>query len=284
MKERKEIMKQDAGELEPTTWQAMKEQAYMLVKSGFLPTNITSAEKAVAIALSGRELGIGMMESFRSINIIQGKPTISPQLMLALANRTGELENIEIVATDEKCVVTIKRKRRSAYTNEFGVKEATDLQLMSKDNYRKQKKTMFQWRALAANLRVTFPDVVLGLYTPEEMGADIRVTDTNDIEVVENVAEQEEKPQTLQPSREPATFVPPVSTQKISFNEQKELFRLIKEKNVNLDDFQRFLVDFYGKDANGNFMVGKTADIRVNDYAKVTEWIITHEKPKEQAV
>lgn len=238
----------DAVGLEPTSWLAMKDQAHMLVKSGFLPAAINTPEKAVAVALAGRELGIGTMESFRSINIIQGKPTISPQLMLALANRTKELENIEIQASDEKCVISIKRKGRSVYTNEFGVKEATELQLMGKDNYKKQKKTMFQWRALAANLRVTFPDVVLGLYTPEELGADIRVTENDHMEIVE----------------------PPVEPKKalnlLTLDEQKELFRLITASHIPLGEFKKHIVDEYG--------VEKTSDIRQSDYAKVTEWII----------
>jgi hypothetical protein len=151
----------------------------LLVKSGFLPTTVNTPEKAIAIAIAGRELGIPMMESFRSINIVQGKPTVSPQLMLALANRTGLLENIEINSTDEKCMVTITRKGRTAYTTEFGAKEAAALQLSDKDNYKKQRKVMYQWRALAANLRVTFPDVTLGLYTPEEMGGEIEVDDAS---------------------------------------------------------------------------------------------------------
>jgi hypothetical protein len=57
------------------------------------------------------------------------------------------------------------------------------MQLMGKDNYKKQAKTMFQWRALAANLRVTFPDVVLGLYTPEEMGAAVTVGENEEMVV-----------------------------------------------------------------------------------------------------
>lgn len=168
----------------PSTWTAMKEQAQVLLKSGFLPPSIKTPEQALSIALAGRELGIGFMESIRSINIIQGKPTISPQLMLALANRRGEVEDLKIEEHADKVTVTIVRKGRSAHTSEFGVKEATAMNLIGKDNYRKQPKTMFQWRALAANLRVTFPDVVLGLYTPEEMGAEVTVGDQGEMEVV----------------------------------------------------------------------------------------------------
>lgn len=249
---KKEIAKSEVSALEPTTWMAMKDQASSLVKSGFLPTSINTPEKALAVALAGRELGIGMMESFRSINIIQGKPTISPQLMLALANRTKELENIEIQATDEKCIITIKRKGRSAYTNEFGTKEAGDLQLLGKDNYKKQKKTMFQWRALAANLRVTFPDVVLGLYTPEELGAEIRVTENEHMEIVETKQ------------------IPEAPVNLLTFPEQQELFREIKAKNVDIEAFKAFLKSEYG--------VEKTSDIRQSDYAKVIEWIILNER------
>lgn len=169
----------------PTNWEALKEQATMLVKSGFLPQSVRTPEQAIAIAITSKELGIGMMEGFRSINVIQGKPTISPQLMLALSNRTGQLENIKIDATDERCIVTVTRKGRDSHTEEFGVKEATGLGLMSRDNYRKQPATMFKWRALAANLRVTFPDVMLGFYTPEEMGAEVKVTESEEMEIVQ---------------------------------------------------------------------------------------------------
>lgn len=167
----------------PSHWELMKEQASVFIKSGFLPPSINTPEKAIAIAMTGKELGLSFMESVRSINIIAGKPTISPQLMLALANKSKELENLEIDANDQRCVVTVTRKGRKPHREEFGIKEATDLLLISKDNYKKQPATMFKWRALAAALRVTFPDVMLGFYTPEEMGAEVKVGEDEQMEV-----------------------------------------------------------------------------------------------------
>lgn len=174
------------NELTVGNWSALKDQATMLVKSGFLPVALNTPEKAIAVALTSKELGIGIMEGFRSINVIQGKPTISPQLMLALANRTGQLENIEFDSSDERCRVTVTRKGRKPHTEEFGVKEATGLGLIGRDNYKKQPAIMFRWRALAANLRVTFPDVMLGFYTPEELSADVKVTEDGEMEVVQD--------------------------------------------------------------------------------------------------
>lgn len=72
-------------------------------------------------------------------------------------------------ANDKGATVTITRKGQSPYTTLFGPAEATALGLMSKDNYKKQAGVMFQWRALAQNLRITFPDAISGLYTTDEM-------------------------------------------------------------------------------------------------------------------
>jgi hypothetical protein len=158
----------------------MKETSSMLVKTGFLPQAIKTPEQAIAIILTGRELGIGTMAALNTINVIQGKPTVSPQLMLALIERSGQLADIQIEPHDGNAVrCTMKRKGRSPHTEIFGDAEAQAMQLAGKDNYKKQAQTMYRWRAVAACARVVFPDVILGLYTPDEMGAD--VTDEGEI-------------------------------------------------------------------------------------------------------
>lgn len=154
-------------------FQVMRETATMLVKTGFLPQAINSPEKAIAIILTGRELGIGTMAALNTINVIQGKPTVSPQLMLALIERSGQLEDIQIVNVDNSVRCTMKRRGRSPHTEFFGEAEATAMQLKGKDNYKKQAFTMYKWRAVAACARVVFPDIISGLYTPDEMGGNV---------------------------------------------------------------------------------------------------------------
>ncbi len=150
-------------------WQIMREQSQMLLKSGFLPKAIDTPEKAMAIILTGRELGIPAMTALRTIDVIQGKPTVSPQLMLGLINASGQLENIEIVETRNNQAVscTMKRRYKTSHTEIFGFEEANKLGLTQKDNYKRQPMVMFRWRAVAACARVVFPDVVLGIYTAE---------------------------------------------------------------------------------------------------------------------
>ena len=155
--------------------------ANVLVKSGLLPTTVNTPEKAAAIILKGRELGMPVMESMALINVIQGKPTIAPQGMLALAYRTGQLEELDIKDDGFTCTVTMTRKGRKPHSESFSMDDAANLGLAVKDNWKKQPKTMRKWRAIAACARVVFPDVIGGMYTPEEMGANVAITDDGDV-------------------------------------------------------------------------------------------------------
>jgi len=56
----------------PTTFEGMLAQAEVLVKSGLLPRTVKTPAAAVAIMLTGRELGIPPMQSFRSIYVVDG--------------------------------------------------------------------------------------------------------------------------------------------------------------------------------------------------------------------
>ncbi|GGO32618.1 hypothetical protein [Deinococcus humi] len=159
----------------------------MLVKSRMLPSSVQSPEAAVAIMVKGMELGLPAMAALNGITVIQGKPTVSPQLMLSLINRSGQLENIEVVTGVDGACVTMKRRGRAPFTAKFGPTEARAMKLDGKDNYQKQAPVMYQWRAVAACARVVFPDVIDGLYTPEEMGADVQVDEDGAMTVTQEV-------------------------------------------------------------------------------------------------
>lgn len=161
--------------VEKSAWEMVRDQANTLIKSGFLPKKIRNAEQAIAIIMTGRELGIGTMAALNTINVIEGVPSVSPQLMLALIQRTGEVEDLEIALNDTKteAFCRIKRRGRKPYTAYFGKKEADSLGLSIKDNYKKQPGVMYEWRAVAAACRKTFADAILGLYTTEEISGGV---------------------------------------------------------------------------------------------------------------
>jgi hypothetical protein len=171
-------------------WEAMRRKAEVLVKSKFLPKAIETPEQALAIILTGRELGIGDMAALRTIDVIQGTPTIKPQLMLALINKTRQLEDISITDNGQACTVMMKRRGMRPQTSTFSMADAQAMKtteivngerkvisLSEKYNWRQQPAVMRQWRAIAACARKAFPDVILGLYTPEEIEAAVEPLD-----------------------------------------------------------------------------------------------------------
>lgn len=148
----------------------MAKLARIAAQSGYSKQNET---QAMFIMLKGFELGISPMQALDGIQVIQGKTTVSPQLMLALINRSGQLEDMEIDSTAVRCIVTMKRVGRSPHTETFTMDNAKAMQLAGKDNWNKQPAVMLKWRAVSACARIVFPDVIQGMYTPEEMGAEV---------------------------------------------------------------------------------------------------------------
>lgn len=158
-------------------WELKIRQAEVLIRSGFLPNSLKTPEQVITIMLMGEALGLHPMVALNNINVIQGKPTVSPQLMLALARRSGELQDLKIEDDGKTCAVTVTRRGQSPHTETFGMDDAQKMQLSSKDNWQKQPKTMRKWRTLSAALRIVFPDIIWGMYTTEELDPDSAVVE-----------------------------------------------------------------------------------------------------------
>lgn len=165
-------------------WNMAKDQAAMLVKTGFLPESIKTPEQAVAIMMKGRELGIPAMYALSNIVIIKGKPTCNSELMLALIYRDHGDGALRIArSTNEVCAVAYRRSRwPSEQTYEFTVQDAQRAGLMGSDTWKKYTAAMLRARCISAVARMAFPDSIAGMYTPEELGATVDMND--DLETV----------------------------------------------------------------------------------------------------
>ena len=150
--------------------------AQTLAKSKVVPATLQGKpEDIFAILAMGSELGLQPMLSLNSINVIQGKPTLSPQLMMAMIR--GRLPDpvIDIKTNEEDKSVTVKTARSIKefesglyFEAVWDMDRAERMGLALKDNYKKQAKTMLTWRAVAEACRMTFPDIIMGFYVPEE--------------------------------------------------------------------------------------------------------------------
>lgn len=153
----------------------IKELGIMAVKSGFLPTSIKTPEQAVIIMLKGRELGLAPMHAFSSIAVVDGKPTMSAELMLSLIfkNVPGAIVDY-LVSDSEQCVIEAKRPNCKKAKFSFTVQDAERAKLLNKGPWITYRAAMLRARCISSMARAVFPDALSGIvYTPEELGAEI---------------------------------------------------------------------------------------------------------------
>ncbi len=154
-------------------WRLMWDMGKTLVNSKFLPRTIDTTEKAVAVMLKGRELGWPPMRAFQYIHIIEGKPTLAAEGMLALIYDLVPGAIIRIVeTTNERCVIDAARPGQPPTRFIFSIEDAQRAQVMGKDNWRKYPRAMLRARCISEMARAVFPDALMGCsYVPEELGA-----------------------------------------------------------------------------------------------------------------
>jgi hypothetical protein len=171
-------------------WETMLSMSEVLVRSGMLPEHIKTPQAAVAIIQKGRELGIQPMYALSNIVSIQGKPTANAELMLALIYRDHGDDAIRFAeTTGKRCVIAYKRRGwKESLSHAFTIEDANTAGLTNGRNgatWTKYGPAMLRARCISAVARMAFPDSIGGMYTPEEMGAEV----DGDGEVIHPAAE-----------------------------------------------------------------------------------------------
>lgn len=145
----------------------MRDLAASLVASGFLPKAINTPEKAIAVMLAGRELGVGPMIALRSIHIIDAKPVVAADLLLARFKADGgRAEFVEL--TDKIAKLSLQHPNGDKHVESFTIDMAKEAQLLGKDNWKKHAKAMLRSRVITAALKSIGYEPTAGVYTPDE--------------------------------------------------------------------------------------------------------------------
>lgn len=153
----------------------MIKAADMLSRSGLVPDSLKGKPDSVfAVLCYGAEMGLPPMTALTTIHVINGRPTLSAQLMLAMVYKRcpGAQIRFELdqQALKAKCLAARPGQPQEAfYIAEWDMARASLMGLTTRDQYRKQALTMLKWRAVAEAVRAVFPEIVLGLYATEEL-------------------------------------------------------------------------------------------------------------------
>lgn len=129
------------------------------------------ANALVAIGL-GQAMGLTPAESLYRIDVIQGKPTASAELIASNVRKAGHKLRVEVDEANTSVRATIWRADDPEYPHSVvrDMAWAKQMGLANKDNYKKQPTTMLQWRAISAVARLACSEALYGVtYTPDEV-------------------------------------------------------------------------------------------------------------------
>ncbi len=159
-------------EVTPQTWQMIQAMAPAMHASRFF--GVGNPEQAMAIMVKGHELGLGLAASFEFIQVVQGKPTLSPRGALALVLNSGKLAGMKIEDGADFCNVWMKRNNGFEYAVRWTVDDAKRAGLVKPGSaWETYTANLLRWRAVGFCIDVVFPDVIGGLKRADELGADL---------------------------------------------------------------------------------------------------------------
>ena len=157
-----------------TTWQTIQSIAPVIQASRMFGV---TEEQAAIVMLKGHELGLGLAAAFEFIDVIDGKPSIKPKGAIALIQQSGELAGMKITegkdtqGNPNACTVWMKRRNGFEFEATFTMADAERAGLIKpKGGWEKYPANMLRWRAIGYVSDIVFPDVIGGMYRPEELG------------------------------------------------------------------------------------------------------------------
>lgn len=160
-------------QLEPRSMAEAKALAIDMFASRMF-SQFGSAPAVLAIILSGREFGISAMASLRGFHSIDGKPTLAADLIRALILRSGKVEYFRCTERSaEKATFVIKRKGDPEVSLTHTLAESRQAwtkgeKAWENSGHARVPSDMNVARASAKLARLVCPDVIHGLYAPEE--------------------------------------------------------------------------------------------------------------------
>jgi len=130
-----------------------------------------TAPQALMLAMRGRDLGFSYTQALSAFHMLDGKPTLTADGMVAACIASGHCEYFKVIE-QTALTATWETKRKGSepkqYTFTMADAEAAELTQSKSRMYKKHPLRMLSARAKAYLARDVYPDVLLGLITEDE--------------------------------------------------------------------------------------------------------------------
>lgn len=142
------------------------------------PKSMDTPEKCLVAMQYGLELGLQPMQAISSIAVVNGRPAVYGEALIAVANASGlikeVIEDFEETSGGMTAKCTIVRSDGRETTGEFSIEDAKKANLWGKGGpWSSYPKRMLMWRARGFAYRDGVPEALRGLWFREE-AEDIR--------------------------------------------------------------------------------------------------------------
>jgi hypothetical protein len=140
-----------------------------------VPKNYAGNVGAVLVAIQmGAEIGLSPMSAVQNIAVINGRPSLWGDAMLALVLQHRDCmdvieDDLNDITKAGKATCIVKRRGRSPTTRTFSIEDAKKAGLWTKQGpWQQYPSRMLQMRARGFALRDAFPDALRGIHSAEE--------------------------------------------------------------------------------------------------------------------
>ncbi len=159
--------------LVPTNMQQAMDLAQVLATSTIIPKDYHNKPGDIMAAMvMGLDVGLKPMQALKNIAVINGRPALYGDALLAVIKTKADYEHVTEEFDDEKMVATCRAKRRGEpeVVRTFSQADAQTAGLWKKAGpWTQYPKRMLQMRARAFAMRDTFPHHLSGISVAEEV-------------------------------------------------------------------------------------------------------------------
>lgn len=159
-------------DLSPTSLDEAMKYAELISTSNICPKAMQGKPGDVLVAVQlGNEVGLKPLQAIQNIAVINGRPTLWGDAMLALVRSSGAMSTIvESVAEGVATCTVVRSDDPAIHERTFSLDQAKRAGLLGKQGpWSQYPERMLQLRARGFALRDIFGDVLCGLYSREEV-------------------------------------------------------------------------------------------------------------------
>jgi len=238
----------------------LEKMAHRMVASKLF--GVQNVDQAVSLMLIAQAEGMHPALAARDYHIIQGRHTLKADAMLARFQAAGGKVEWQKYDDNEVSALFSHPASPKPVLVSWDMKRASQAGLNGKDNWKKYPRQMLKARVVSDGIRLTFPGVAVGVYTPEE---------AQDFEPVKVQAVVVEGPKPVEHEQETiveqAVKLPEEgqTVELITESQRKRIFAILKLAGKTQEQLKEYMI--------ATFQLSSTKDIPRFLYDQIIDWI-----------